>query len=175
MNDWQYVRSLLNPYSVLKHTDHDAFLFISFEEPAPFTSNSKHLKEEWIYSDDDSLFEFFKEIILRQTLFNDYVNGDAVPELQNLNFAELFSLLLNAAKKGELDGWHDGVTTLLELEKSINNVDTIDRYKEIEKTLRKHDLNLHVEYYKNKDEALKCDEKNKKELLISLLKSCNSH
>gem|GEM_PF-6852576 len=123
---------------------------------------------KWISSDLDSLFLFFKEITLREMLFEDYVNGDAVSELQSLDFSELLSLLLEGARNGELDSWHNGLASLEEIEGWANHQENKNHYERLEKILRSHDLNLHVEFYPNKKTAMRESAKTDH----SLMQSC---
>ena len=162
--DWVKIRSLVDPYSILNHTENDAYLYVSSKEAAPFGKEEKEVGR-WISSDLDSLFLFFKEITLREMLFEDYVNGDAVPELQPFNFFDLLSLLLKGARNGELDSWHDGLVTLEEIEDWANHQDNKNHYEKLENILRRHDLNLHVEFYPNKETAIKRGAKTKHSLI----------
>ncbi len=169
--DWLAIRSLMNPASVLEHTKKDSYLFISHHVPAPF-GKEEGTESVWVSSSSDSLFSYFKEIVLREMLFEDFVNGDAVPGLQSLDFAPLLNLLIEGAQKGELDNWHDGLVTLEEIRDWANCVDETNRYVKIETILRKHDLNLHVEYYSSLKEAEKA--KKEKKALLDKTFSSNS-
>ncbi len=163
---WLEIRSKFNPREILAHDEKDEFLYCSHYVASPFGQEEKE-EGEWLSSSKNELFAYFKEIVLREMLFEDYVNGDAAPELQKYDFDTILSTLIEGAKKGELDGWHDGVTTLLEIDEWSKNSENID-YVNLEGILRKHDLNLHVEYFSSLEEAKKT-EGNKKELLNEFL------
>ena len=149
---WFEIRAKANPKEILVRGDNDEFLYYSHLVASPFGQEEKEVGE-WLSSSKNELFAYFKEIVLREMLFSDYVNGDAVPELQKYDFDTILSLLIEGAKKGELDGWHDGAITLLEIDEWSKNTDSFD-YANLEKILRKHDLNLHVEHFASLEEAM---------------------
>ncbi len=152
-NNWFEIRSKSNPKQILSHSDNDEFLFVSHFVASPFGEEEKE-ESEWISSSKSELFAYFKEIVLREMLFEDYVNGDAVPELQKHDFSTILGLLIEGAEKGELDDWHDGLKTLLEI-RDWSEKDDAD-YAELEKILHKHDLNLHVEHFSSLEDAKRC-------------------
>lgn len=156
--NWIKIRSEVDPYSCLPHSKDDAFLFVSHKIATPF-GREDEIEKRWLSSNREFLFAFFKEITLRQMLFEDYVNGDAIAGLERLNFSELLSLLIEGAKNGELDLWHDGLITLEEIRHWTNESDSDDRYQRLENILIKHNLNLHVAYYPSKKEALNSNER----------------
>lgn len=154
MKNWQEIRSRIDPSSVLKHEENDPALVIARKEASPFGQAEKETKF-LLSSNEPDLHEYFLEIILREMLFEDYVNGDAVPELQKMNFQDVLALLLEGAEKGELDDWHGGYKTLRYLAEWSQKEPTWQAYKELNDFLKSHDLNLQVEHYKNIVEAKK--------------------
>lgn len=154
MKNWQEIRSTIDPSTVLPHGDNDPILVLTHKEASPFGQEEKEVTF-FISSNEKELHEYFLEIVLREMLFEDYVNGDAVPELQKLNFQDVLSILLEGAKKGELDDWHDGYSTLLLLKEWSKKEPNKSAYEELDDFLAKHDLNLRVEYFSSKEEAKK--------------------
>ncbi len=167
VKDWLAIRSMANPMSALEHSSNDVYLFVSHYVPSAFGKEDK-IESTWLSSSRDSLFTFFKEIVLRQMLFEDYVNGDAVPGLQSLDFDPLLNILIEGAENGELDHWHGGLITLQEIRDWANNENEENRYEKMETILRAHDLNLHVEYYPSLEDAKNTKGK-KRELLDQFL------
>lgn len=167
VKDWLAIRSMTNPMSALEHSSNDVYLLVSHHVPSAFGKEDK-IECMWLSSSRDSLFAFFKEIVLRQMLFEDYVNGDAVPGLQNLDFDPLLSILIEGAKNGELGHWHGGLVALQEIHDWANNESEENRYEKIEAILRTHDLNLRVEYYSSLEDAKKTKGE-KRELLDQFL------
>lgn len=156
MNEnWMEIRSKADPSEILKHSNSDEYLYCSHSVSSPFGEEDKE-EGYWLSSSKNELFAYFKEIVLREMLFEDYVNGDAVPELQKHDFGTILDLLIDGAKKGELDGWHDGLSTLLEISAWSEDESNID-YKKLETILRKHNLNLHVEHFASLEEAKRTD------------------
>lgn len=154
MKNWQEIRSRIDPSSVLKHEENDPALVIVRKEASPFGQAEKETRF-LLSSNESDLHEYFLEIILREMLFEDYVNGDAVPELQKLNFQDVLALLLEGAEKGELDDWHGGYKTLRYLAEWSQQEPTGQAYEELNDFLKSHDLNLKVEHYKTIVEAKK--------------------
>lgn len=154
MKNWQEIRSRIDPSSVLKHEENDPALVIVRKEASPFGQAEKEARF-LLSSNESDLHEYFLEIILREMLFEDYVNGDAVPELQKLNFQDVLALLLEGAEKGELDDWHGGYKTLRYLAEWSQQEPTGQAYEELNDFLKSHDLNLKVEHYKTIVEAKK--------------------
>lgn len=154
MKNWQEIRSRIDPSSVLKHEENDPVLVIVRKEASAFGQAEKETKF-LLSSNEIDLHEYFLEIILREMLFEDYVNGDAVPELQKLNFQDVLALLLEGAEKGELDDWHGGYKTLRYLAEWSQKEPIGQAYKELNDFLKSHELNLEVKYYKSLVEAKK--------------------
>lgn len=155
--DWNEVRKGIDPKRFLKHGSEDVYLYCSHFVAAPFGEDEKEEKE-WISGFENEVFAYFKETILRQMLFEDYVNGDAVPSLQEMDFAALLSLLIEGGKNGEIDDLHDGYKTLLSLKEWSENCGINGRYEKLEAILKEHGLNLYVEYYSSLKEAKKASE-----------------
>lgn len=152
MKNWQEIRSRIDPSSVLKHEENDPAIVIVRKEASPFGQAEKETKFV-LSSNEHDLHEYFLEIVLREMLFEDYVNGDAVPELQKLNFQDVLALLLEGAEKGEFDDWHGGYKTLSYLAEWSQKEPTCWTYQELNDFLKNNDLNLEVKYYETIKEA----------------------
>ncbi len=146
MKDWNFIRSKVEPEGCLSHSDSDVFLKVSHKEASPFGEEAKETSKI-ISGEEKEVREFFIETSLREMLFDDYVNGDAVPELQNKNCQDILDILLEGARNGEFENWHDGLKTLEEIDQWISADSSYDSLNEIAK---KHSLNLSLEYFSSK-------------------------
>jgi hypothetical protein len=150
--------SSFNQMAVIKES---SFLFCLHEEPRPFGQGLEE-KGDWLFNEQPNVLLLgFKELVLRELLFEDYVNGDAVPALQPKGYDEVLSLLLVGAQEGEFDGFHGGIDTLKKLkvlaDKKVEKAGLAPLFKEYSDLFAKADLNLKISFYESKDELNNLD------------------
>jgi hypothetical protein len=151
---WNKIRSEVDPIGTLdkEGNKESSLLYFERREPRPF-GEGFFLNGDWlIANDEDTLFAYFKELILRETLFEDYMNGDAVPSFQDKDFSFILQTLISGAKEGEFESFHGGLAGLTKIEKwsassPKGKKQSSLKYEELNHILSSCHLNLRVEYY----------------------------
>lgn len=151
--NFKIIRSAPNPIGFMELKAQDShYLFASHDVPRPFGEASERA-ESWLINPNKDVIEaFYKEIILRECLFESFVNGDAVPSLQSNSYNELLLTLIDEAKEGAIEGFHGGIDTLIAIKKwgQEDIADSISHYKNIEDICDSNGLNLHTEFFETK-------------------------
>jgi len=151
---WNEIREEVDPIGEFdqKGNAQSSFLYFARREPRPF-GKGFFLNGDWLIGDDQaSLFQYFLELVLRETLFEDYMNGDAVPSFQDKDFSSVLATLISGAKEGEFDSFHGGLAGLIKIEKWSKILPKTKKqaakaYQELNAILGENKLNLQVEYF----------------------------
>lgn len=149
---WNMVRSLCNPLESFNIVKSDAGVIeFSHMVPGPFGLEEREEKGCIIHPNCALAFSMFLETIMREILFEDYVNGDAVPGLQQESYDSVLSILLHGARNGDIDGFHGGLASLEQIEEWSKTAPSTKeeakiKFDELNQILDVADLNLKVTY-----------------------------